>query len=225
MGVCCSRSTNPGEELVRSVLSDPHFTLNSLTYEQLKALLENKGANGTITKNQYVELYSSFYNHSTENPNQKIYKKILDFISEKFSSDRISIFEVLYFLFPFIDHKGQKDLDKFYFILNNIHKNNLTITKFEESLRRYVELCTLDITKAVFQVIDNGPEREELNKGLDEYFINENVRNETKRLVANILKTENTPISPEEFYMYFKEVDIAKYDDVRDAFLNSYEQK
>jgi hypothetical protein len=226
MGGCCTRSSNQGEKLVRDIMNDSNFTLNQLTVQQLTDEFAHCQANGTVSKDQLLSLYHKFFNNKkSENPYFKIYQTILDSMLSKLSLERVDLNEVIFYLYPYLNHHGQKDLSQFYSIINHFHRSNLTPHQFEECLHKYLDLHIMTVTQVIFKDLENGPEREELYTLLQNVVTPENILKELKHYMNQIPKNQTTPITQEEFKTYFKNSEFCTYEDIRDNFFAKYDQR
>jgi hypothetical protein len=225
MGACCGRSMNSGEERIRLAIVDTEFLLSLFTYDKLLETLNKNAVDGKISKEKFQELLPLFFTHDKErNRYFNYHKKLFDHLSQCISI-HASVYEVLFFLYPYISHHEEAVTDKFYDIVYNLNNKVLQYSRFRASMKRYVEEVTVHLTSIFYRETEEGPVKDDLAKLSQNVFNNDNVNKELKYYVDGVIKdpSDTKLVGPVELHNHLKERRFTNWQDIRNRFLDEYQ--
>jgi hypothetical protein len=230
MGACCAfRPSDIGEDFVSSVLSDNKFKLNSIKYESILNIIADirEDKNRIAKRNIEMEKLSTFYDEK-ENKNVVYHREIIRSVLRHLQEVG-SIYEFVFYLYPFLNHKSEKFQEKFYEVLS--HKNEgekLTYKTFKMWMKKYVEFCTQEITTVFIQHTEDVLVKKALTDLLAHVYNMDNIETEVNYLLDGLVANpkDDTPVElNKRFYSHFEERKFASFYQVRDKFLMKYASK
>ena len=216
---CCEATTVSGEALIVSIFKDSNFKLKNFYYNKLLNRLSDFIINQELYK-KYIEeqLIPSFYNENANYENkifhQALFNKILSFLNEK-----NSIYEVLFYLYPFIDHINENVEEHLYSIFNYIEKKGqLNLRSLLKLFERYIKFVTIDLTNIVAENINDDFQKLSIME-LNRIYSEDNIKNYIATNLFNMLKIygQNDIITQEIFIDHFKHINIANFDEIRNS--------
>ena len=216
---CCGPVPISGEALVVKIFSDTNFKLKNFYYNKLLNRLSDFIIYQELYK-KYIEeqLIPLFYNQNSYYDNKiyhkALFNKILSYLEEK-----NSIYEVMIYLYPFIDHMNENVEEHLYSIFNYIgKKGQLNLRTLLSLFEKYIKFVTIDVTNLVAENMENDEQKMSVLE-LNKIYTEDNVKNYIATNLFNMLKIygQNDIITQEIFIDHFKHINIANFDEIRNS--------
>jgi hypothetical protein len=223
--ICCGRTMDMGEEKVRIIFADTEFLLTLMTYEHLLQLLHKASTHHILDKSKFRELFPLFYNDNKEvNRYYGYHVRLFDYIYSKLE-EGCSIYDAMFYLYPFLDHQNEAVTQKFYEILFYVCHKVPQYSTIQSKLRLYVEFCSETLTDIMIKETGDRDEREALQKLLTNVYTYDHINSEMKLFSGTLLHraTNTTLVEERDIHEHFKNIPFSHYTDIRNRFLVQYE--
>lgn len=230
-GQCCTRTINQGEESVRLILSDKSaFKLSQYKYKEVIDLLAKESE--MVDKEKFRKLTGIlFYDSKIESKENACYKAIFEEILSEFPEKKINAYELVLYLYPFLEYEDGLQYTHLYQIIKNQTEKIVDLTFVKHCLKTYIKFCTMRISK-VFYISAKTEEAEKIKEDLEymmkNVFSEDILEREIKQLLHGIVKNQedSSIILESEFIKHMKKVHFSPvYYHFRDSLIDKYSDK
>lgn len=221
MGADLSR--DPGEVFIRDVIKA--LKICSYSYDSLLLFIDEKIEDIELTK-EYIweDIFPYFYETNEElNMYHKYHQRLFFDILDNISSSPTK-YEIVFYVYPFIEHVNENTVEHFYDIIYQFNYKVMQHSKVCLLVKNYMELCTLTLSASINKEMEmNNPIKQNIMKLVHSVYSNKNILKEMNYFLGNIHwhPKNGTILTQEEFEKHFNENNIlfANYFQIRDRFL------
>lgn len=226
MGNCCGRRYDEGEEFVRSTIT--RMELATATFEGLLKTLNLHAKDGFVSKKYASDVLEPlFVDHDKkETTYARAQRKLYDYVMHSLK-DNTNVYEVLFYVYPFINHRGEERVVKLFELFNHINGEQLTHQKLALWFKKYLEYVTDVINNQIYYELESGKAKNELSELIAKVYTSAHISTKfnfyMEGLRADVL--DHSLITRDEFVRHFRNYDLSRFEDVRDRFLIDYGDK
>lgn len=223
MGSCGGRKLDEGEQFLRDAIK--RMEMSTMTYAGLLKSLRLLAKDDLITKQCASDILEPLF--EDHDKNDKVYKKaqrkLYDYVMTSLH-EKTNIYQVIFYIYPFLNHRGEERIVKIYEIFNHINRQEMNYHKLSAWFKKYIELCTDIANNHIYYEMEPGKAKDELSKLISEVYTSDHINTKLNYYMEGLRadKNDNSHITEEEFVKHFRNFDFSSFEDIRDRFLIDY---
>lgn len=233
MGQCCyNPEINKGEAFLNKIVLDKTLILNSLTYTEMKQILESKKQH-LNNKNELLKILSPLlYENGSESDSIPYFVYHQAMIHEIFSKIKMktTVNEVLFWLYPYMNQSNDNVGEVLYELFYNLASDTSSeFNQYEvhDILTKYIDNATQMLTFSIWGALPKGELKESFDEMNTTVYTIDHLNKMTNRIMNDFeRKGDKSRVIPqEEFIDIMKRWDIGYYLKIRMFLYNEYEAK
>lgn len=230
MGACCGRKSDPAEEQIRSILKDPKFKVNSITYvDFFNKMCDIRGQNQMISRKMIEKLLIStgYFYETISNSNVLYHKEIVKHVTNDLLEEENNLYEVIFYFYSLLNHGEDDGIDDLYDVLLFMNEGTLMYDTLRECIKKYFEFNTKQITTVIMNETTDLNIKSHCKDLISNIYNDSNIESQVLKMIEGLIPSPKatSQVDKNKFLNHFKNKPFASYLDIRDKFLSEYETK